>query len=140
MKGTRLHKIKKVYDHQLDALLAQKAELERQILIRTEHLRQIDEQLDQEATFAEAQPDFAFFLQKFAEQADRKKSTLNQEISSYQHRIAQANEEITEAFHEQKRYQVLIDHDTQERLTVEQKEEANMLDELTLIKGAIKES
>ncbi len=120
----RLHK------RTLDGLRRRMGELENQKAQLQQAIKNLQIELDNEVKLAAKQPEMANFFGEFAKRIKIRQENIQHEIGTIDHKIAELNKEIFEAFTELKKYEIAKENAKIRARDAANRKETLMLDEI----------
>ncbi|MDR2417342.1 MAG: flagellar FliJ family protein [Holosporales bacterium] len=132
MTKSTLKTLTHIKKNDLDLLRQQIAQLEQQV-VRLEELADIlEKNRSKELAFSQSSPDYAFALEAYLEVNKQQKTKIAIGIKQLQRNITRLQEQLLDAFGEEKRYEILQEHQAENERTHLMQQETQELDEIGL--------
>jgi flagellar FliJ protein len=128
MKG--LATLIKLSKRKLDELRRKLGNLEGQKAQLEEAIRKLSEELAREMDLAGKQPEMSGFFGGFAKRIQQRQDTMYQEIRKIEIEITKTRGEISEAFSEQKKYEIAADNAKKRAAEEQNRKDTLALDEI----------
>ena len=128
MKG--LATLIKLSKRKLDELRRKLGSLEGQKAQLEEAIRRLSEELAREVEMASKQPEMSGFFGGFAKRIQQRQEAMHQEIRKIEIEITKTRDEISEAFSEQKKYEIAQDNAKKRAAEEQNRKDTLALDEI----------
>ncbi len=128
MKG--LATLIKLSKRKLDELRRKLGNLEGQKTQLEEAIRKLSEELAREMELAGKQPEMSGFFGGFAKRIQQRQEAMHQEIKKIEIEITKTRDEISEAFSEQKKYEIAADNAKKRAAEEQNRKDTIALDEI----------
>jgi flagellar FliJ protein len=120
----------KLSKRKLDELRRKLGNLEGQKTQLEEAIRKLSEELAREMELAGKQPEMSGFFGGFAKRIQQRQEAMHQEIKKIEIEITKTRDEISEAFSEQKKYEIAADNAKKRAAEEQNRKDTIALDEI----------